>query len=64
MEENLCIKSTDIYIWIILYFSMNFFVVFLSNYLLENFQQNVNLYTSLAREERATEKKIILGLTW
>ena len=42
---------------------MNFLIVFLSNYLLENFQQNVNLYTSLAREERATEKKIILGLT-
>ena len=57
MEEYLCIKSTDIYISVILYLSMNFFIVFLVNYLLENFQQNVNLYTSLARKERTTEKK-------
>ena len=57
MEEYLCIKSTDIYISIILYLSMNFFIVFLVNYLFENFQQNVNLYTSLARKERTTEKK-------
>ena len=57
MEEYLCIKSMDIYISIILYLSMNFFIVFLVNYLLENFQQNVNLYTSLARKERTTEKK-------